>query len=89
MINFYLVNFCHIIFILIDSLFVILFEPYVKMLFVSKIVFIWVINALRILFSFYFGRTNSLYMNPWPSGYVLCFHREGRGFESHAGWSGL
>jgi hypothetical protein len=60
-----------------------------KMLFVSKIVFIWMINALRILFSFHFYRTNSLYMNPWPSGYVLYFHREGRGFESHVGWSGL
>ena len=58
-------------------------------LFASKVVFIWMINALRILFSFHVDRANNLYMNPWPSGYVLCFHREGRGFESHAGWSGL
>ncbi len=42
----------------------------------------WKINALRILFTFPVDRTNSLYMSPWSSGYVLCFHYEGRGFES-------
>ncbi len=37
------------------------------------------INALRILFSFPVDRTNSLYMNPWPSGYVLAFIVKGVG----------